>query len=45
MSRVLVLHSYPPTPCLYGFEKGLRDLGYEVASAGPGRQALSLSAP
>lgn len=28
--HVLILHSYPPTPCLYGFEKGLRALGYDV---------------
>ncbi len=33
--RVLVLHSYPPTPCLYPFEKGLRLLGYDVVTAGP----------
>ncbi|MDA1191539.1 MAG: glycosyltransferase [Candidatus Poribacteria bacterium] len=33
--RVLVLHSYPPTPCLYPFEKGLREMGMEVFSVGP----------
>jgi tetratricopeptide (TPR) repeat protein len=33
--RVLLLHSYPPTPCLYPFEKGLRLLGYDVVTAGP----------
>jgi tetratricopeptide (TPR) repeat protein len=33
--RVLVLHSYPPTPCLYPIEKGLRLLGYDVVTAGP----------
>ncbi len=33
--RVLLLHSYPPTPCLYPFEKGLRRLGYDVVTAGP----------
>jgi tetratricopeptide (TPR) repeat protein len=34
-NRVLVLHSYPPIPCLYTFEKGLRVLGYDVVSVGP----------
>lgn len=34
-NRVLVLHSYPPVPCLYTFEKGLRVLGYDVVSVGP----------
>ena len=33
--RVLILHSYPPTPCLYTFEKGLRELGHDVVSVGP----------
>ncbi len=33
--RVLLLHSYPPTPCLYPFEKGLRELGHEVVAFGP----------
>jgi len=33
--RVLVLHSYPPVPCLYTFEKGLRELGHDVVSVGP----------
>ncbi|MEO2002568.1 MAG: glycosyltransferase, partial [Candidatus Poribacteria bacterium] len=32
---VLLLHSYPPTPCLYGFEKGLKALGYDVRCVGP----------
>lgn len=31
--RVLILHSYPPTPCLYGFEKALRLLNYDVRVA------------
>ena len=33
--RVLLLHCYPPTPCLYPFEKGLRELGHEVIAFGP----------
>jgi tetratricopeptide (TPR) repeat protein len=33
--RVLLLHCHPPTPCLYPFEKGLRDLGHEVIAFGP----------
>ena len=33
--RVLLLHTYPPTPCLYPFEKGLRRLGFDVMAAGP----------
>ncbi|MBT5533133.1 glycosyltransferase family 1 protein, partial [Candidatus Poribacteria bacterium] len=33
--KVLLLHSYPPTPCLYGFEKGLKALGHEVVCVGP----------
>jgi hypothetical protein len=33
--RVLLLHTYPPTPCLYPFEKGLRRLGFDVVAAGP----------
>ena len=33
--RVLVLHQYPPTPCLYTFEKGLRENGHDVVSVGP----------
>jgi hypothetical protein len=33
--KVLILHSYPPTPCLHGFEVGLRELGHEVVCAGP----------
>ena len=33
--RVLLLHTYPPTPCLYPFEKGLRRLGFDVVTAGP----------
>ncbi len=33
--RVLVLHSYPPTPCLHTFHKGLRELGHEVHAVGP----------
>lgn len=32
--KVLLLHSYPPVPCLYGLEKGLRVLGHEVTSYG-----------
>lgn len=35
LQQVLLLHSYPPTPCLYPFEKGLRELGFEVVSIGP----------
>lgn len=33
--RVVLLHCYPPTPCLYPFEKGLRELGHEVIAFGP----------
>ncbi|MEO2004770.1 MAG: hypothetical protein ABGY41_11790, partial [Candidatus Poribacteria bacterium] len=33
--RVLLLHTFPPTPCLYPFEKGLRRLGFDVVAAGP----------
>jgi tetratricopeptide (TPR) repeat protein len=33
--RVLVLHSFPPTPCLYTFHKGLRELGHDVRAVGP----------
>ena len=33
--RVLILHSYPPTPCLFGFERGLKLLGYDVTCVGP----------
>ena len=33
--RVLVLHSYPPVPCLYTFERGLRELGHDVVCVGP----------
>lgn len=33
VQSVLILHSYPPTPCLYGFEKGMRELGFDVTVA------------
>ncbi|MBT3267114.1 glycosyltransferase [Candidatus Poribacteria bacterium] len=33
--RVLVLHSYPPVPCLHTFERGLRELGHDVVCVGP----------
>ncbi|MBT3325513.1 MAG: glycosyltransferase family 1 protein [Gemmatimonadales bacterium] len=33
--RVLIIHSWPPTPCLHGFDVGLRRLGYEVDRVGP----------
>ena len=33
--KVLLLHHYPPTPCLYGFEKGLKALGHDVVCVGP----------
>ena len=32
--KVLLIHSYPPVPCLYGLEKGLRVLGHDVTSYG-----------
>jgi tetratricopeptide (TPR) repeat protein len=42
--RVLVLHSYPPVPCLYTFERGLRELGHDVVCVGPEGEYVSTDA-